>query len=136
MAKAVKISGREQVTAYIRKLDPSISFAIQYLRERILSADPLIGECIKWNSPCFYYTGQMKPFDPKEYKREIIVLNLHKGRIMLVFPTGAKIEDNSGFLTGDFKDGRRIVVFSDHEDMKQHEALLQSVVKKWLTLVE
>jgi hypothetical protein len=40
----------------------------------------------------------MKPFDPKEYKREIIVMNLFKGRIMLVFPSGAKVKDASGML--------------------------------------
>lgn len=136
MAKPVKLSDEEQVTAHIQKFDSSFSPAIQYLREKILATDPLIGECIKWNNPCFYYTGEMKPFDPKEYKREIIVLNLHKERIMLVFPGGAKIEDKTGFLTGDYKDGRRIVVFSDLSDIKQHEALLQSVIMQWLTMVE
>lgn len=136
MAKAVKHSDQELVNAHIQKLDSSISPAIQYLREIILATDPLIGECIKWNNPCFYYTGEMKPFDPKAYKREIVVLNLYKERIMLVFPGGAKIRDNTGFLTGDYKDGRRIVVFSDLAHIKQQETLLQSVIKQWLSLVE
>jgi len=55
-----------------------------------LSTDKEIGERIKWNNPSFYYTGEMKLFDPKEHKREIIVFNLYKGRIMLVFPSGEK----------------------------------------------
>ena len=54
----------------------------------------------------------MKPFDPKEYKRDLIVMNLHKGRIMLVFPSGAKVNDTSGLLEGDYKDGRRLAIFS------------------------
>ena len=55
----------------------------------------------------------MKEFDPKEYKRDIIVFNLFKGRIMLVFPSGAKVKDASGLLEGDYKDGRRFIVFKD-----------------------
>ena len=42
----------------------------------------------------------MKAFDPKEYKREIAVFNLLKGSIMLVFTSGAKVNDTSGLLEG------------------------------------
>ena len=106
--KPAPLSDQEQVTAHIKKLGPELSKPIQYLRELILATDKEIGERIKWNNPSFYYTGEMKPFDPKEYKREMIVFNLHKGRIMLVFPSGAKVKDTSGLLEGDYKDGRRI----------------------------
>ncbi len=78
----------------------------------------------------------MKPFDPKEYKREIVVFNLFKGRIMLVFPSGAKVKDASGLLEGDYKDGRRITVFKDLKDVKAKEKALQKVIKDWLKLVE
>ena len=78
----------------------------------------------------------MKPFDPKEYKREIAVMNLFKERIMLVFPGGAKVNDRSGLLEGDYKDGRRITIFKDLKDVKSKEKLLQSVIKEWLTLVD
>jgi len=78
----------------------------------------------------------MKPFDPKEYKREVIVMNLFKERIMLVFPSGVKVNDKSGLLEGDYKDGRRITIFKDMKDVKSKEKLLQSVIKKWLTLVD
>ena len=136
MAKATKLSDKDQVTEHIKKLDPSLSKIIEYLRKSILKIDKEIGECIKWNNPCFYYTGEMKPFNPKEYKREIIVLNLFKDRIMLVFPSGVKVDDQSGLLTGDYKDGRRLVIFNDLADIKSKEQLLHSIVKKWLTLVE
>ena len=136
MAKATKLSEKDQVTEHIKNLDPALSKIIEYLRKSILKIDKEIGECIKWNNPCFYYVGEMKPFNPKEYKREIIVLNLFKDRIMLVFPSGAKVDDQSGFLTGEYKDGRRLVIFNDLADIKSKEQLLQSVVKKWLTLVE
>jgi len=106
------------------------------LREIILDTDKEIGERIKWNNPSFYYTGEMKPFDPKEYKREIIVFNLYKGRIMLVFPSGAKVNDKSGLLQGEYKDGRRITIFKDLEDVRSKEKLLQTAIKEWLRLVD
>src|SRR6185295_3886758 len=102
----------------------------------ILSIDKEIGERIKWNNPSFYYTGEMKPFDPKEYKREIIVFNLFKGRIMLVFPSGAKVKDTSGLLEGDYKDGRRITIFKDLKNVKAKEKTLKKVIKDWLKLVD
>ncbi len=136
MAKASKLSDKDQVSEHIKKLDPTVATIIEYLRGSILKFDKEIGECIKWNNPCFYYTGEMKPYNPKEYKREIIVFNLYKGRIMMVFPSGAKINDQTGFLTGEYKDGRRIVIFEDMADVKSKEKILQAVIKKWLTLVD
>jgi hypothetical protein len=126
----------ELVTAHIQKLEPVLSDTIQTIREIVLSTDNEIGEEIKWNNPTFYYSGEMKPFDPKEFKRHIIVMNLHKGRIMLVFPSGAKVNDTSGFLEGDYKDGRRLTVFKDKEDVLAKKDVLQNVIKKWLSLVE
>jgi len=136
MAKAVKLTDAEQVTAHIKKLNPSFGKIIEAIRQIVLKTDKEIGERIKWNNPSFYYTGEMKPFDPKEYKREIIVMNLFKERIMLVFPSGAKVNDRSGLLEGDYKDGRRITIFKDMKDVKSKEKLLQAVIKKWLTLVD
>src|SRR5450432_4394061 len=106
--KSAKLSDEEQVTAHIKKLEPELGKTIEVIRKIILNTDKEIGERIKWNNPSFYYTGEMKPFDPKEYKREIIVFNLFKNRIMLVFPSGARVNDKSGLLEGDFKNGRRI----------------------------
>ncbi len=132
----IKLSDTEQVTAHIKQLEPAIAEIIETLRQIILSTDPEIGERIKWNNPSFYYTGEMKESDPKEYKREMIVMNLFKGRIMLVFPSGAKVDDKSGFLEGDYKDGRRILVFRDLAHVKEKQAQLQSVITNWLKLVE
>ncbi len=136
MAKSVKLSDSEQVSEHINKLDPAIRKIIETLRQIILSTDKEIGERIKWNNPSFYYTGEMKPFDPKEYKREMIVFNLFKNRIMLVFPSGAKVKDESGLLEGGYKDGRRIVVFSDMDHVKAREKDLKKIIKDWLKLVD
>ena len=136
MAAAKKISDSEQVTAHVKKLERTLGKTVETIRQIILSTDKEIGERIKWNNPSFYFTGEMKPFDPKEYKREIVVLNLYKGRIMLVFPSGAKVNDKTGLLTGDYKDGRRITIFTDMKDIKSKEKDLQKIINDWLKLVD
>ena len=114
----------------------TIRETVEWLRQIILNTDAEIGERIKWNNPSFYYTGDIKPFDPKEYKREIVVFNLFKGRMMLVFPSGAKVNDTFGLLEGDYKDGRKIAVFKDLEDVKAKEVALRKIILGWLALVE
>ena len=131
-----KTTSMEQVTEHIQKLDPKLAPLVESIRQLFLSTDPDIGERIKWNNPSFYFKGDMKPFDPKEYKRELAVFNLHKGKIMLVFPSGAKIPDTSGLLEGTYEDGRRIAVFTTQEDIDSKATALQTVIKEWLKLVE
>lgn len=136
MASNAKLTDSELVTKHIAGLEPFVGKIVETIRRIILSTDKEIGERIKWNNPSFYYTGEMQEFDPKEYKRDMIVMNLHKDRIMLVFPSGAKINDRSGLLTGDYKDGRRITVFTDPQHVSDREKDLKNVIKVWLGLVE
>ncbi len=134
MAKS-NLSNTELVTAYIDKLDYSKREIVEALRRVILSADAEIAEEIKWNAPSFYFIGDMKPFDPKEYRRHIIVMNLHK-RIMLVFPSGAKIDNATGLLTGNYTDGRRLVEVKTIEDVKAITPALQTAIKDWLSKLD
>ncbi|HEX5652477.1 MAG TPA: DUF1801 domain-containing protein [Chitinophagaceae bacterium] len=106
------------------------------MRKLILDINPEIKEQIKWNSPSFYYAGEMKEFDPKEYKRDIAVTNLHRGNIMIVFPTGAKIVNPDNLLEGNYPDGRKIVKFRDLQDIKNKEKLLKAAIIDWLSKVE
>ena len=131
----IKLSDTELVSAHIAKLDEPTRKIVEALRKIILSTDTEIAEEIKWNAPSFYYTGDIKPFDPKEYRRHIIVMNLHK-RLLLVFPSGAKIDNASGLLTGDYKDGRRLVEVKTIEDVKEITPALQAAIKDWLSKVE
>ncbi len=135
MAKQ-KLSDSEQVTEHINKLEQPVADAVELIRQIFLTSDKEISEQIKWNSPSFYYSGEMKPFDPKEYKRDIAVTNLHRGRIMLVFPTGDKINDPVGLLEGKYTDGRRIINFKDAKDIKAKEEDLKSVIKDWISKIE
>ena len=72
----------------------------------------------------FFCSREMKPFNPKKYKRDLAVLNIHK-KIMLVSPTGASINDTTGVLEGTYTDGN----FKDLEDVKMKKANPQQVIK-------
>lgn len=135
--KKVTTSGSELVTEHIQKLSPLYKEIIEALRALILKTDKQIGEHIKWNSPAFYYTGEMKAFDAKEYKRDLVVANLsQKNHVLLVFPTGASINDTSGLLEGDYKDGRRMVKIHDLQELKAKEKGLKKVIKEWIKLID
>jgi hypothetical protein len=135
MAKS-ELSDSELVNRHIQTLDKATADAMNYIRQVFLNTDASIAEWVKWNSPSFYYTGEMMAFDPREYKRDIAVANLHRGKLMLVFPTGAKINDQTGLLEGNYTDGRRIIIFRDEEDVRQKEENLQEIIRDWLSRVE
>ena len=107
-----------------------------YLRQLMLSIDIEIAEHIKWNSPAFYYSGQMRTSNPKAYKQDILVMNLRNAKIMCVLPTGMKIKVNTEILEGSYTDGRRIINFINIDDIKQKETKLRAAIKEWLTLIE
>ena len=127
----------ELVSEYMQNLDHPLSETVEALRQIILNTDQEIAEQIKWNSLSFYYTGAMKPFDPKEYKRDLVVLHLRSGdHVLLVFPTGAKIKDASGLLEGNFTDGRRVAKITDDKDLISKEKSLRKIIREWLKLVD
>ncbi|NOT51241.1 MAG: DUF1801 domain-containing protein [Chitinophagaceae bacterium] len=123
-------SQKEAVDAYMKKLKHPMKEDAQLIREIILDAGNNIGEEIAWNAPSFYYTGKMKPFAPKEYKRFIAGLNFFKkDSLRLIFLRGALANDKTGMLQGDYKDGRRLAVFSSIAEIKAKKKDLQKVVK-------
>ncbi len=132
-----KSSEPEKVDAYMAKLKHPLAEVVAELRKVILSADREIGEEIKWNAPAFFYSGEMKPFDPKEYKRYIVVFNLfRKDCIRLVFWKGSRLSDKSGLLQGDYADGRRLASFSSMEEVKRKKATVQALIRKWLETLD
>lgn len=132
----MKLTASEQVSAHIQQLSPALQPAIEYLRQLMLSIDPMIAEHIKWNSPAFYYAGEMKPFAAKEYKRDILVMNLRNDQITCVLPTGMSIQQNTAILEGDYTDGRRMIRFQDLSDIQAKEAALRATIQEWLDMVE
>ncbi|MCB2406858.1 DUF1801 domain-containing protein [Hymenobacter lucidus] len=124
------------VDDFLQQLDLPLRAVVEALRLSILAAAPTVAEQIKWNSPSFYYTGPMAPFEAREYRRDIVVLNLHRGHPLLVFPTGAGISDATGLLEGSYTDGRRLIQIRDLAEAQAKAAGLQQVVRAWLALVE
>ncbi|MBN8837653.1 MAG: DUF1801 domain-containing protein [Sphingobacteriia bacterium] len=135
MAKP-KYSNSELVTQYIADLSENIQPEVEYLRQVMLSVSEEIAEHIKWNAPAFYYSGEMKEFNPKEYKRDVLVMNLRKNTIMCVLPTGMNIKKNTELLEGNYTDGRRMIYFKDLNDIKQKEQQLIDTIKEWIDLIE
>jgi hypothetical protein len=132
-----KASEPEKVDAYMSRLKHPLAKVVEDLRQIILSTDEEIGEEIKWNAPTFFYAGKMKPTNPKEYRRYIVVFNLFKQDcIRLVFPSGAKVKDASGLLEGDYADGRRLAMFYSSKDVKSKAKALRAVITRWLKLLE
>jgi hypothetical protein len=132
-----KPSESEKVDAYMQGLKHPLADVVEALRRIILSTDREIGEEVKWNAPTFFYAGEMKPFNPKEYKRYIVVFNLYrKDCIRLMFPSGARVSDESGFLAGDYADGRRLAMFFNMGDVKSKQTSLQAVIRKWLETLD
>lgn len=123
----------EVVDAYMKKLKHPMKDTAEALRQAILSTDKTIGEEIAWNAPSFFYTGKMKPFNPKEYKRFIMVFNfLKKDCLRVIFLKGANANDTSGLLEGDYADGRRLAFFYSVDDVKEKKKDLQKIVKALL----
>jgi uncharacterized protein YdhG (YjbR/CyaY superfamily) len=133
--KTSKSTNTEQVEVYMKSLKHPMKKEVEALRQIILKAHKKIGEEIFWKAPTFFYTGEMKPFNPKEYKRLIVAFNLFKKDcIRLIFLNGAKVNDSSGLLEGDYKDGRRLAIFYNMKDIKDKEKKLVQILKKYLLL--
>ena len=135
--KSTKPSEPDEVNEYMKKLSHPLADVVEALRQIILATNSETGEEIKWNAPAFFYTGEMKPFNPKEFKRHLVVFNLFKKDcIRLVFWGGARVNDTSGFLEGDYEDGRRLAMFYSLDDVKAKEKHLQAAIKTWLKLLD
>jgi len=130
---ALGISEPENVDAFMQTLDHPLKEIVIYLRQFIMSIDKNIGEGIYWNAPTFYFTGEMAPFDTKEYKRYIVgfVFN-KKDCIRMVFLKGANAIDSTHLLEGDYADGRRLAVFNSIDDVKAKEKSLEEIIKQLL----
>jgi len=126
----------QKVTEHINSLESVSRETIEFLREIFLNLDSEISEHIKWNSPSFYYNGEMKEFDAKKYKRDLAVLNLHRGKILIVFPTGSKIHIKTGLRGKDYPDGRKIVEIQNLEDAKSKIEVLKEGIKNWIEQIE
>lgn len=137
MAKNIYKNDSEAVSKYISELKPEDAALAELIRKAILESNELIDEFIKWNVPAYFYKGEMKPFDPKEYKRDMLVFNTRqKGHILLILPTGEKLTNVDNLLEGNYLDGRRMIKFRNVTEYFEKKSALQNVIKEWISLVE
>ena len=130
-------SQTEAVDAYMKKLKHPMKEVAQLLREIILDADKTVGEEIAWNAPSFYYTGKIKPFAPKDYKRFIVGMNFFKKDCLrIIFLRGVLANDKTGLLEGEYKDGRRLAPFHSIEKVKARKKELQKIVKELIKKID
>ncbi|MCE7060648.1 DUF1801 domain-containing protein [Dyadobacter sp. CY343] len=131
------VSEPEKVAGFLQNLQHPLASTVQYLREVILATSDAIGEGIYWNTPTFYYTGPMQPFNPKEYKRYLVNFNLFKqDSVRLIFLRGTSVTNAGGLLEGDFKDGRKMAIFNSVEDVKQKEQYLKAILTELLATAD
>lgn len=135
--QSVQASKSEDVDQFLKQIDHPLAELMNETRQLVLKVDRSIGEEIYWNAPSFFYTGKMKPFKPKEYKRSIVVFNFYrKDALRLIFLRGANVDDPSSLLEGDYKDGRRLITLRSVEELKQKKAAIQKIIKAILVLIK
>jgi hypothetical protein len=136
-SKRTKPSAPAQVDAYLRSLEHPLINVVVALGKTILEADSEIGEEIKWNAPAFFFAGEMTAFNPKEYRRHLVVFNFFRKDVLrLVFWGGARADDESGFHEGDYPDGRRLALFRSLAEVKARKKQLQAVLRRQLATME
>jgi hypothetical protein len=131
------ISEPEKVDEYISKFNHPLVEVVKYVRQLILDTDKQIGEGIYWNAPTFYFTGKMKPFDAKQYKRYIAGFVFNKQDcIRMVLLQGSKLKDSAKILEGDFKDNRKLIVFKNIEDAKSKKKDVKNIIKQLVDMMD
>ncbi len=122
--KPKRLDDTPAVDQYIQKLEHPFKAEMEAIRAIIMNAHPQVTEGIKWNSPSFYYKGDM------------VVFATHvKDYVHLVFPNGIVINDQSGLLEGDYKD-RRMAYFYDMKDVESKKTALENVIRGWVTYMD
>lgn len=113
-----------EVDKYLEQKAHPMTAEIQRVREIILGAHPGIEETIKWSSPTFVYKGNMASY----------FMNAKK-HVSLMFHKGALINDTTGLLEGNGKEGRA-VKFADMKEIEKRKKDMVLVVKEWVKLMD
>ena len=111
------------VEKFMDKLDHPYKAEVQLLRTVIKKAHKDIAEEWKWNAPSYSYHGNY-----------LATFNLwEKGHIHLIFhnPMISKVKNK--LLEGEYKD-RRMVHFSDMQDIKAKKPVLEKALKDLIKL--
>lgn len=118
------VNKTEEVNEFMVSLDHPFKAEVQAVRDIIKNVNPAITEQIKWNAPSFSYKGYMVTF------------NLWaKQHVHLVFHNGAILSHANGLLEGSYPD-RRMVYFSDMEEINTKKRILEIIIQEWVTIMD
>jgi len=118
------VNKTEKVNEFMNQLDHPFKAEVQVVRDIIKNVNKEITEEIKWNAPSFSYKGYIATF------------NLWaKQHVHLIFHNGAILSNESGLLEGDYVD-RRMVYFSNMEDVKSKQPALEKAIREWVNLMD
>ena len=118
------VNDTEGVTAALKQLDHPFKAEVEAVRKIIKGVHPGITEQWKWNAPSFSYKGYLVTFNLWE-----------KERVHLVFHNGAILNDQHGFLQGNYPD-RRMAYFIDKKDIKAKQPVLEAVILEWIATMD
>lgn len=124
------------VDEFIQATEGSLKELLIELRQILKGFSPELGEHIKWNSPAYFYTGEMSDFDAKTYARDYVVLNCHRGYVLMVFPNGASFNDPHKVLEGKYTDGRRMITIKTRADITEKTRAIQELTRSWIDTLE
>ena len=107
------------VDAWMADYDNPQKPLVEAVRRVILTADPRIGEAIKWQAPTFTYKGNLASFFPRA-----------KTHVSLMFHTGASIPGHYPSLGGTGETSRVMKILS-RADLEMKAAELTRLVTAW-----
>ncbi len=128
-----KLSGTEQVLAFIQQLEHPLKQEVQEVRKIILQLDSQITEHIKWNAPSFCINDEDR-----------ITFNFYgANKFRLVFHCGSKkktqkeskeklINDDSGLLEWVAGDRATITITSIEDLNEENKINLKKIATKWI----
>jgi len=119
-----KMTDAEQVTQWMLNSNYPLKDGMEMIRTIIKKSDKKISERIKWNAPSYYYKDDIVTFGPDR-----------KGRILLVFHHPFVVKIKSHLLEGEYKD-RRLVYFSDTNEIQSNKKELTRIVKEIISEIE
>jgi len=124
-------SAPETVETFLAALDHPRKPEIIVLRQIMLSADPSIGEGIKWNAPSFHTSEYFATFHLRA--KEGVQLILHLGAKVRA-DASVTIADPESLLVWLAKD-RATVQFGDKNDIQAKRAAFLDIIRQWIRFV-
>lgn len=120
---------RDDVVAFLARLEHPRKAEIEVVRTIILSADPRIHESIKWNAPSFALADHFATF--KLRPETTVQVVFHTGAKVKANPTAITIDDPARLLSWVAPD-RALVTFTNMEAIDTHRGTFVALVRQWI----